>query len=63
MSKIISETAIANRDFWIRKIQKSSGSFSNDSDCLDVELAKKIEEKGVNTLRVLKKFSYFVPEA
>jgi type II restriction enzyme len=50
MTPIISQTAISNRQYWVNKIQKLSGNFSDDSDRLEIELEKEINKNGIVSL-------------
>ena len=50
MSKIISDTAIKRRDYWVEEIRKLSGHFGNDTEKLEKELEAEIKKNGVSSL-------------
>lgn len=50
MTRIISNKAIKIRQYWVSKIEKLSGNFSNDSERLEKELGEEINKKGTVTL-------------
>jgi type II restriction enzyme len=50
MDNIISDKAIMTRSYWIEEIRKLSGSFSNDSEHLEIELETEIKKTGILTL-------------
>lgn len=50
MSTIISREAIDHRVFWIDEIKKLSGNFGDDSDRLEKELSREINQSGIDVL-------------
>jgi type II restriction enzyme len=50
MSKIISDSAIKRRNFWIEKIRKISGNFGANAEQLEKELEEEINQSGVVAL-------------
>jgi type II restriction enzyme len=50
MSKIILDSAIKKRKFWIEKIRKLSGDFGSDTEKLEKELAAEIKQNGISIL-------------
>jgi type II restriction enzyme len=50
MSKIISETAIKRRKYWVEEIRKLSGDFGADTDRLEKELRAEIAKAGTSAL-------------
>ena len=50
MSKIISDTAIKRRNYWVEEIRKLSGNFGNDTEKLEKELEAEIKENGISSL-------------
>ncbi len=50
MSKIISDTAIKRRNYWVEEIRKLSGHFGNDTEKLEKELEAEIKKSGVSSL-------------
>jgi type II restriction enzyme len=50
MSKIISDTAIKRRQYWIDEIRKLNGNFGADTDRLEKELEEEISKSGVTVL-------------
>jgi hypothetical protein len=50
MTKIISESAITRRSYWVEEIRKLSGDFGDDSDRLEKELSLEVRTNGPLTL-------------
>jgi type II restriction enzyme len=50
MTKIISNTAIKRREYWIKEIRNLSGNFGNDTEKLEKELEEEIAKNGVSAL-------------
>jgi type II restriction enzyme len=50
MSKIISDKAIKNRQYWVEEIRNLSGNFGNDTDKLEKELGNEINKSGTSAL-------------
>jgi type II restriction enzyme len=50
MSKIISNTAVSRRKYWIEEIRNLSGNFGNDTEKLEKELEEEIAKNGVSAL-------------
>ena len=50
MSKIISDTTIKRRGFWVEEIRKLSGNFGNDTEKLEKELEAEIKKNGIASL-------------
>ena len=50
MVKIISNTAISRREYWIEEIRNLSGNFGNDTEKLEKELEEEISKNGVSAL-------------
>jgi len=50
MAKIISNTAINRRMYWIEEIRNLSGNFGNDTEKLEKELEEEIAKNGVSAL-------------
>ena len=50
MTKIISNTAITRREYWIEEIRNLSGNFGNDTEKLEKELEEEIAKNGVSAL-------------
>ena len=50
MVKIISNTAISRREYWIEEIRNLSGNFGNDTEKLEKELEEEIAKNGVSAL-------------
>lgn len=50
MKKIITETAITKRSYWVEEIRKLSGDFGEDTDRLEKELSAEIRKQGVHSL-------------
>ena len=50
MSKIISDTTIKRRDFWVEEIRKLSGNFGSDTEKLEKELEAEIKKNGTASL-------------
>jgi len=50
MTKIISNTAISRRKYWIEEIRNLSGNFGSDTEKLEKELEEEIAQDGVSTL-------------
>ena len=50
MTKIISNTAISRREYWIEEIRNLSGNFGNDTEKLEKELEEEIAKNGVSAL-------------
>lgn len=50
MTKIISDKAIATRQYWVCEIQKLSGNFTDDTERLENELGYEIKKRGSSTL-------------
>jgi type II restriction enzyme len=50
MTKIISDTAISRREYWIEEIRNLSGNFGNDTEKLEKELEEEIAQNGITAL-------------
>ena len=50
MTKIISNTAISRRKYWIEEIRNLSGNFGNDTEKFEKELEDEIAKNGVSAL-------------
>ena len=50
MAKIISNTAISRRKYWVEEIRNLSGNFGNDTEKLEKELEEEIAKNGTNAL-------------
>ena len=50
MTKIISNTAIKRREYWIEEIRNLSGNFGNDTEKLEKELEEEIAKNGISAL-------------
>jgi len=50
MNKIISNTAISRREYWIEEIRNLSGNFGNDTEKLEKELEEEIAKYGISAL-------------
>lgn len=50
MKKLITESAITRRKYWVEEIRKLSGDFGDDSDRLEKELGDEIRKQGVLAL-------------
>ena len=50
MTKIISNTAISRRKYWIEEIRNLSGNFGNDTEKLEKELEEEIAKNGASVL-------------
>lgn len=50
MTKIISEEAIKRRNNWVEKIDKIEGDFASNSELIENELGKELNENGTSSL-------------
>jgi len=50
MTKIISNTAISRREYWIEEIRNLSGNFGNDTEKLEKELEEEVSKNGISAL-------------
>ena len=50
MTKIISNTAISRRAYWIEEIRNLSGNFGNDTEKLEKELEEEVSKNGFSAL-------------
>jgi type II restriction enzyme len=50
MSKIISNSVIIRRKYWIEEIRNLSGNFGNDTEKLETELEDEINKNGISVL-------------
>lgn len=50
MTKIISEEAIKRRNNWVEKIDKIQGNFASNSELIENELGKELNENGISSL-------------
>lgn len=50
MTKIISETAIERRIYWVNEIKKLSGNFADDFERLQGELSEEVKQSGIDSL-------------
>lgn len=50
MTKIISEKAIKRRNNWVEKIDKIEGNFASNSELIEKELGKELNENGISSL-------------
>lgn len=50
MNKVMSNEAVKRRQYWVEKIRKLSGNFSNDTGELEKELNLEISKNGTSTL-------------
>lgn len=63
MSKIISDTAIERRQYWIEEIRKLSGNFGTDTDRVEKELEEEIKKSGVTAIIDHLRFCGNIPES
>ena len=50
MTKIISNSAISRRAYWIEEIRNLSGNFGNDTEKLEKELEEEVSKNGISAL-------------
>lgn len=50
MPKIISEEAVKRRNNWVEKIDKIEGNFASNSELIEKELGKELNENGISSL-------------
>lgn len=50
MNKIISDSAIKRRAYWVSEIKKISGNFADDYSRLETELTAEIQQNGIDAL-------------
>ena len=63
MAKIISDKAIATREYWVGEIQNLSGNFTDDTERLETELDEEIKIYGSSTLMDHLRLCGNIPEA